>query len=351
MSRSLREMRHALKRVRLVAVSEIFSRLPYVVRDLAGEQAKQVDLVIEGRETEIDKFLVERLKEPLLHLVRNAVSHGIEPPAERTAVGKPARATLRLRASAGGEVVRIEIADDGRGIDAEQVAARARALGYEVRDELDDAALLALICLSGFSTAEQTDRVSGRGVGMAVVADALRELGGHLSLHTAPGMGTKFTLQLPLSLSITSALIITTQQQTCAVPQAFVEEIVQVPGAELRTINRTEVAPYRGAVLPFVRLGRAFGEPNSSQPLVTLLVIASERGSAGLLVDRVHGQREVVVRPLVDPLVCVPGVSGATELGDGKPILVLDPATLTRGVVRPRPAAAPAATTTKVLFA
>lgn len=342
LARSLREMRLALKRVRMVAVGEIFSRLPYVLRDLAAETGKEIDLVVEGRETEIDKFLVERLKEPLLHLVRNAVSHGIESPAERRAAGKPVPATLRLRAAAAGEMVRIEVADDGRGIVAEQVSARARRLGLPVPDDCDDAALLALICQPGFSTAEQADRVSGRGVGMAVVADALRELGGQLSLETAPGVGTKFILRLPLTLSITEALLVSTAAQTCAVPQAFVEEIVQVPLTDVRVINRVEVMPYRGGLLPLVRLSRAFGEADTTQECATVLVIGTERGSAGLLVGSVHGQREIVVRPLVDPLVRVPGVSGATELGDGKPVLILDPATLTRGAVRPRPAAKPA---------
>lgn len=335
LGRSLKELRQALKRVRMVPLSEIFSRLPFVVRDLAGETGRLVDLSLEGQETEIDKYLVERLKEPLLHLVRNAISHGIEPPAVRVAAGKPERATIRLRAIPAGETVRIEIADDGRGVDAARVTARARQQGLAVPDRCDDAALLALLCTPGFSTSSQVDRAAGRGVGMAVVADTVRELGGTLTLGTTLGAGTTFTLRLPLTLSVTGTIIVQAGPQTCAVPQTFVDEIVQIPAGALRCVNGVEVAAYRDGLLPLVRLHDLFKLTAPRSSLSPVLVIGTERGSAGLLVDRVIGQREVVVRPLRDPLVRVPGVAGATELGDGKPVLLLDPAALTRGAVRP----------------
>jgi two-component system chemotaxis sensor kinase CheA len=335
LGRSLRDLRHALKRVRMVPLSEIFSRLPFVVRDLAGESGRQVDLAIEGQETEIDKYLVERLKEPLLHLVRNAISHGVEPPAERIAAGKPERATIRLRATPAGETVRIEISDDGRGVDSDVVTARARESGLVVPDRVDETALLALLCAPGFSTSAQVDRVAGRGVGMTVVADTVRELGGTLTLTSERGKGTTFTLRLPLTLSVTSTIIVQAGAQTCAVPQTFVEGIVQIPATALRFVNGVEVASYRDGLLPLVRLHEIFKLAPPSAVLFPVLVIATERGAAGLLVERVVGQREVVVRPLQDPLVRVPGVSGATELGDGKPVLLLDPAALTRGAVRP----------------
>ncbi|MBA4137996.1 MAG: chemotaxis protein CheA [Opitutus sp.] len=338
--RSLREMRQAIMRVRLVPVGEIFSRLPFVVRDLARESDKNVELLIEGQDTEIDKHLVERLKEPLLHLVRNAITHGIESPENRTATGKPPRAHLRLRAAAAGDAVVIRIEDDGRGVDAARVAERARAVGLPVPELLDNAALLALLCAPGFSTLDEASRAAGRGVGMAVVADTVRELGGHLSLATATGQGTTFTLRLPLSLSIAGAVIVSAGAQLCAVPQTFIEEIIQVPATALRLVNRVEVAPYRDGVLPVVRLRTAFREPPSEAVLLSVLVVSSDRGIAGLVVDRLHGQREIVVRPLRDPLLRIPGVAGATELGDGKPVLILDPAALTRGAVRPRAAGA-----------
>lgn len=339
LTRSLRDLREAITRVRLVPVAEIFSRLPFVVRDLARETGKRVRLVLEGQETEIDKYLVERLKEPLLHLVRNAISHGVEGPAERRTAGKPEEATLQLRAAAVGDSVVLTIRDDGRGIDPQQVAQRAAAAGLRVPEHVDETAVLGLICSPGFSTRDEADRTSGRGLGMAVVANTVRELGGSLALETSPGKGTTFSLRLPLTLSIAETFIVSAGGQTCAVPQGFVEEIVQIETSDVRAINRVEVVPYRTGVLPLVRLRALFGaEPSASRQL-PVLVVSSERGSAGLVVDRVHGQREVVVRPMQDPLTRVPGISGATELGDGKPVLILDAATLTRGAVRPHGAA------------
>jgi two-component system chemotaxis sensor kinase CheA len=336
LTRSLRDLREAITRVRLVPVAEIFSRLPFVVRDLARETGKNVRLVLEGHETEIDKYLVERLKEPLLHLVRNAVSHGIESPAERAAAGKSEAATILLRVSTAGESASIQIRDDGRGIDAAGVARRAAAAGLMVPDPLDAPALLQLLCQPGFSTRDEADRAAGRGVGMAVVAGAIRELGGTLSLATMPGLWTQFTLRLPLTLSIAETFIVSVDGQTCAVPQGTIEEIVRIPSSDIRQIKRVEVAPYRDSLLPLLRLRTFFGAPAAAPRDLTVLVAGSDRGLAGLVVDQIRGQREVVVRPLQDPLIRSAGISGATELGDGKPVLILDPTALAAGAVRPR---------------
>jgi two-component system chemotaxis sensor kinase CheA len=244
-----------------------------------------------------------------------------------------------LRATSAGETVVIQVRDDGHGIDASAVEQRARLLGVPVPDPLDSHGLLGILCAPGFSTREQVDRVSGRGVGMAVVANTVRELGGMLAMETTVGHGTEFTLRLPLTLSIVDALIVTVGRETCAVPQGAVNEIVQVPSAQKRDIGETEVVPYHGGLLPFLRLATIFGFETLDPELLTLLVLSSERGATGLVVDRVCARREIVVRPMADPLVKVPGISGATELGDGRPILILDPAELTRGAVRPRSAA------------
>lgn len=335
LARSLREMRKAIARVRLVPIAEIFTRMPFVLRDLSTGSGKKARVALEGHQTEIDKYLAERLKEPLLHLVRNAFSHGIETPAERTAAGKPEEAIVTLRATSLGETVVIQVRDDGRGIDAEAVVARARMLGVPVPERVDAAALLRILCAPGFSTREEADRAAGRGVGMAVVANTVRELGGTLALETTLGRGTEFTLRLPLTLSIVDAIIVTVGDETCAVPQSAVDEIVQVSAAESRRIKGSEVVPYRGGLLPFLRLRTVFALEPADRAQLTLLVLSSERGSTGLVVDRVATRREVVVRPLADPLVRVPGISGATELGDGRPILILDPNALTSGVVRP----------------
>ncbi len=328
LARSLRDLRQAITRVRLVPVAEIFSRMPFAVRDLAGEQGKTVRLTLEGQQTEIDKYLVERLKEPLLHLIRNALSHGIETPAARVAAGKTPEASIILRAVASGATVVIQIRDDGRGVDPAAIAARAHSLGLPVPDELDEAAILQLICSSGFSTRDEADRASGRGVGMAVVQSTVSELGGQLSLQTELGQYTQFTLRLPLTLSITDTVIVSAKEQICAVPQSVVQEIVQIAESQVRMIQRTEVVPYRDGLLPIVRLRRVFRAEPSAASKFTVLVYESGRGLGGLAVDRVHGQREVVIRALRDPLVQVPGISGATELGDGRPVLILDAAKL-----------------------
>jgi two-component system, chemotaxis family, sensor kinase CheA len=306
-----------------------------VVRDLKRGSDKAVRVVLDGNQTEIDKYVVERLKEPLLHLVRNAFAHGIEPSADRVAAAKPEEATLTLRATSSGEFVIIQIRDDGRGVDTARVVKRAQKLEVVVSATPTPAELLKILCLPGFSTREEADLASGRGVGMAVVANTIQELGGTLTLETWPGNGTQFTLKLPLTLSIADAIIVTVGDQTCAVPQAAVNEIVQFRASEVRLIKETEVAPYRGGLLPLVRLRKLFGAAALERETMTSLVVSSERGSTGLVVDRVVGQREIVIRRLMDPLVRVSGISGATELGDGRPILILDPNAITQGVVRP----------------
>jgi len=260
--------------------------------------------------------------------VRNALAHGIESPAERHAAGKPNEATIVLRAATSGSSVLIQIRDDGRGVDSALIAARARKLQLAVPEVLDEPAILRLICSSGFSTRDEADRASGRGVGMAVVSATVAELGGSLSLQTEVGKFTQFTLRLPLTLSIAETLIVSADERICAVPQSAVQEIFQVAEDQIRTIQKAEVAPYRNGLLPIIRLRRVFGADASGAPKTTILVFESDRGLGGLAVDRVHGQREVVIRALRDPLIQVPGISGATELGDGRPVLILDAAAL-----------------------
>ncbi len=349
LTRSLRELREAITRVRLVPVAEVFARLPFVVRDLARSSTKKARLIIEGRHTEIDKFVVERLKEPLLHLVRNAFSHGIETPDERLAAGKPAEGAIVLSAAAEGGFVIIKIRDDGRGVDARNLVSRAQALGVSAPPVLDDKAILDLLCTPGFSTREETDRAAGRGVGMSVVRDVVQDLGGNLSLQSVPGRSTQFTLRLPLTLSIVETVLFSVAGQTCAVPQNLVQEIIETAQSAIQPIRQTLIIPYRNGVLPVVRLGNLFGATTPTPPAssassgthatarstVPVIVIRSEAGFAGLVIDRVVGQREVVVRPMDDPLIQAPGILGATELGDGRPVLILDALTLLEGAIRP----------------
>jgi two-component system chemotaxis sensor kinase CheA len=333
--RSLRELREAIMRVRLVPVAEIFARLPFVVRDLARQTQKKVRLKLTGQDTAIDKYLIERLKDPLLHLVRNAFSHGVGTAEERAAAAKPEEATIELSASTAGDSVIIQVKDDGKGINPNEIVQRARQLGLEVPQVVDNQAILNILCSPGFSTRDDADRASGRGMGMTVVNGIVRELGGNLTLSSDEGRGTQFTIRLPLTLAIAETLIITAAGQKCAIPQSFVREILQITEGQIKIANGVEVVPYRGGVLPIVRLEKYFHLASEPKLKMCLLVVTSDRGSVGLLADAVLGQREVVVSALRDPLIQVKGISGATELGDGKPVLILDGAALTSGSVRP----------------
>ncbi|MBA4146880.1 MAG: chemotaxis protein CheA [Verrucomicrobia bacterium] len=323
-ARHFRDLRENVMRLRMVPIAEIFDRMPFVVRDLIRGSRKKVRLEVRGHLTELDKYVVERLKEPLLHLVRNAVSHGIEDTDERIGLGKPEEASIALSATTSGETVVIEIADDGRGIDPEEIVLRAKEMGLTKSDTLDNPAILDLISTPGFSTRDEADRAAGRGVGMAVVANTLRELGGTLFLQTELQRGTRFTLRLPLTLLITDALIVSVGGQNYAVPQNSVDEVVQIEEVQVKRMERAELLSLRGVVLPLVRLRRLFGFPVATHSHALVLVSQTDRGKVGLVVDRIVGQRQIVVRSLRDPLIHVPGVIGATELGDGKPLLILD---------------------------
>ena len=335
LGRSLREMREGIMRMRLIPIAEIFSRLPFVVRDLTQQTGKKVQLKLTGQDTAIDKYLIEKLKDPLLHMVRNAFSHGIETAAERAAKGKPDEAMIELSASIVGDSVVIQVRDDGKGINARAIVQRAKQLGLTIPDTINNEAILEILCSPGFSTRQDADRTSGRGVGMAVVATAIQELGGKLTLETEEGAGTQFTLRLPLNVVIAETLLVSAAGQTCAVPQNSVREIFHATEADIRVVDGIEMVPYRGGVLPVTRLAGLFHLKSNGSGVRCILVITTDRGSVGLLVEKVLGQREVVVRNFRDPLIQVAGVSGATELGDGKPVLILDGAGLTAGNVRP----------------
>ena len=325
LERQLRDLREGVMRVRLVPVSEIYRRMPLVVRDLAREAGKQVVVETQGQDTEIDKFLIEQMLDPVLHLVRNAVSHGIETPAERRVAGKPETATLNLRASSVGDLVVLEVADDGRGVDAEEVVVKARAAGMDVPEgPISTETLLSILCAPGFSTRAAADRASGRGVGMAVVQTTVQELGGKLALDTAPGQGTRFIIELPITLAITDAILARVGTQTFAVAQSAIREVIEVDPASVRAIEKNELAPYRDGALPILRLSRLFNLDARPGRSLHVFVVGQGSSAVGLAVDRIIGQREIVVRPLADTLVKVEGVVGATDLGDGRAVLILD---------------------------
>jgi two-component system chemotaxis sensor kinase CheA len=324
-ARQLRDLRESVMRVRMVQIGEIFERMTFVVRDLARESGKKIVVELSGGETEIDKFLVERMMDPLMHLVRNAVSHGIETTAEREAQGKRSEGLLSLSAATAGERIIVKIADDGRGIDRNRVLERANAAGLDHGyAQIDDSALLDLICSPGLSTRDEADRESGRGVGMDVVKNAIEELGGHISLATVMGEGTTFTIELPLTLAIAEALIVIVNGQRFAVPQSAVREVLEVESASTKVLENNEIISYRGRVLPLLRLARVFEMNYARGDRFHVLVLGEESNAVGLAVDRILGQREIVVRAIKDPLAQSKGIAGATELGDRRVVLILD---------------------------
>jgi two-component system chemotaxis sensor kinase CheA len=329
--RQLRNLRDGVMRVRMIPIGEIFERMKFAVRDLTRETGKRVSLEISGENTEIDKLLVERMLDPLLHLVRNAVSHGIEPAETRMKKGKSAEGAIRLHAATIGETVEIEISDDGGGIDREEVFRRARARGLLSADQDPDAEmLLEVLCAPGFSTREQTDKTSGRGVGMDVVRRTVDELGGVLKLETEAGKGTKFRIQLPLTLAIADALIVSVERERFAVPQSNVREIIEVEEGAVRQFENNEVIEYRGAALPIIRLAKLFSLGVKNGGSFHAFVVGEGKQTVGIAVDRVLGQSEIVIRAISDPLAQVAGIGGATELGDGRVVLILDVAAIMR---------------------
>ncbi|OQW95646.1 MAG: hypothetical protein BWK79_01790 [Beggiatoa sp. IS2] len=311
-------------RVRLVPIGQTFERMRFVVRDLARETQKQVRLVLDHQEIEVDKLVADKIADPLLHLVRNAISHGLELPEERIAQGKSSEGTIYLKASAAGDAVLIEVEDDGRGIDREQVLQQAYRQEIFAAGHLpDDHEFLELLCKPGFSTHQQVDLTRGRGIGMDVVKNAVLELGGHISLETQKGSGTRFVIQLPLTLAIADALIVAVGKQHFAIPQLSVREVIAFHSSTITTAQESEIVFHRGKPLPLIRLARCFGLTENESLTVTVLVVGSLH-EVGLIVERVIGRREIVVRALNDPLVRIAGIAGATELGDGRIILVTD---------------------------
>jgi two-component system, chemotaxis family, sensor kinase CheA len=327
----LRNLRDGVMRTRMTPIGEVFERLRFAVRDLTRESGKKVELEMTGANTEIDKLLVEKILDPLLHLVRNAVSHGIELSSERLAGGKPEHGTIKLGAATVGETIVIEIEDDGAGIAMKDVIDRARDRGLIEKDkEPDEKSLLDILCSPGFSTRTEADKTSGRGVGMDVVRRAVDELGGTFDFTTTRGVGTKFRIQLPLTLAIADALIVSVDDERFAVPQQSVREVIEIEQSAVRRLENNEIIEYRGAALPIIRLSGLFDLDDGNRDVFHAFVVGEGKQTVAIAVDRVIGQAEVVIRPINDPFTQVPGISGATELGDGRIVLILDTAAIAR---------------------
>lgn len=334
MERNLRELQERVMAVRMLPIRTVFSRLPRLVRDLAKECGKEVAIQIKGEETELDKTVIERMSDPLTHLLRNAVDHGIEPPDQRLAQGKPAEGLIRLNAFHQGGSIYIEVADDGLGLDTGKILRKAAEQGLICGDEsLGDDQVYRLIFRPGFSTAEKVTDISGRGVGMDVVLQNIEQLGGSIAIATEVGHGTRFTIKLPLTLAILDGLSIQVGEQVYIIPLVSITESIRPKQADLGTVlHRDEVVSVRGQLMPIVRLYGLFGiTPKVADPTQSLLVIVEQEGrKVALLVDELLGQHQVVIKSLETNYQRVPGISGATIMGDGRVALILDVAGLIR---------------------
>lgn len=334
MERTTRELQSQVMAVRLVPMAGVFNRFPRIVRDLAHTLQKQVQVEIVGEETELDKQVVEAIGDPLTHLVRNAVDHGIETPSERAACGKPETGTLTLIAAHEGGKVIIDIADDGRGLDTERIRRKAIAQGLLTDDAgMTDEQIHQLIFHPGLSTADRVTDVSGRGVGMDVVKRNIEALNGTVSIHSVPGSGTRFRISLPLTMAILDGLSISLADEVYVLPLLAVVESLRPRPEEVKTVQgRGEVVIVRGEALPLVRLHRAMGvEPLIDDPCQGLVVIIENQDKKfGLLVDSLLGQLQVVMKSLEANYRKVEGISGATILGDGTVAFILDIGALQR---------------------
>ena len=323
------ELQAAVMRTRMVQVGRVFNKFPRVVRDLAREFDKKIDLEIEGEETELDKSLVEEIGDPLTHLIRNAADHGVEMPEERRANGKPERGTIRLSAAHEGNHILIAIEDDGAGIDPDRLKQKAIEKDLITESEaadMTDTEAFDLIFRPGFSTARGVSQVSGRGVGMDVVKTNLRRLNGSIETESALGDGTRFIMKLPLTLAIIQSLLVEVGHETFAIPLHSVTEVVNFDESEVHTIQGREVMHHRDRVLPLLRIGESLDvngyERNRKHSYIVVVAIAHHR--LGVIVDDLTSQKEIVIKPLGNYLKKVPAVAGSTILGDGSVIMILD---------------------------
>jgi two-component system, chemotaxis family, sensor kinase CheA len=330
------QLQETVMDIRMLPIRHVFERFPRLVRDLARQQGKQVELIMEGEGTRVDKAIIDEIGEPLLHLIRNSLDHGIETPAVRVARGKTPTGTILLSAVQESNHVLITIMDDGAGIDAQVVRRRATARGLLKGDEgLSERELVQLIFAQGFSTTDQVGELSGRGVGLDVVLKSIERLNGLVEVETVPGVGSKFIIELPLTLAIISALLVEAAGRMFAVPLGPVMESLKLRPEDIRSINGRDTLRLRDRIVPLIRLAEFFGLPEASLPEREYVVILG-RGDkrVGLLVDRLRGQQEVVIKPVdtaIAGAAAAVALAGATIMGDGRVVLILDVAAFFEG--------------------
>jgi two-component system chemotaxis sensor kinase CheA len=310
----------------MVPVWQVFDRFPRLVRDSSRALGKQIDFTIEGKDIELDRSMLDEIGEPVVHLLRNAIDHGFESTEERIAAGKPAAGRLVLSAARERSSITVRVTDDGRGIDRDRVLRKARKLGLvdATRSELSDDELIRLISRPGFSTAERVTDISGRGVGIDAVHARIRSLGGSVEIRSTPGVGTTVTLRLPLTLAILRALLVRVDGDTFAVPMTHVNETVELESTALKSVKGHEVLMLRDDVLPLVRFRSLLGMAGESGRLPQVIVLEVGERRAGLVVDELAGQQDIVVKQFDAVRNAATLFSGATILGDGAPALIVD---------------------------
>ncbi len=325
-ARLIGEMQDEIMRCRMVPVAQVFDRFPRLVRDAARALHKEVSFTVEGQESELDRSMLDEIGEPIMHLLRNAVDHGIEMPAEREAAGKPREGALKLMISRERSAVTIRVSDDGRGIDRAKVLAKARTMGLVLSTvkALPDEELVRLISRPGFSTAERVTDLSGRGVGIDVVLTRVRALGGSVEIRTVSGEGTTVTARLPLTLAIVRAMLAKVGEETYAVPMTHVTETVELDAASVRTVRGREAIILREDVLPVVRLRNRLSLAASAAPMQQVVIVEVGEKHAALVVDELAGQQDIVVKQFDPVRGGMALFSGATILSDGAPSLILD---------------------------
>lgn len=330
MARISDDLQDTIMKVRMVPVKTVFSRFPRLVRDLCRKSGKNIELITEGEETELDKSVVEEVGDPLVHLIRNSVDHGMEPEKDRVSAGKDAVGKVWLRAFHRGNAVIIEVEDDGRGIDPDKLRSKVvekKLMSREEANNLDDQEAIELIFMAGFSTAEKVTDISGRGVGMDVVKNNIKNLKGNVSLSSTLGKGTKITLALPLTLAIIDALIVEVGGDTYAIPLDAVSETTKIEAKKMSEVNERKVVTLRGEVLGIVQLSDmlGLGAPKDTHEILPMVVITVNEKRLGLIVDRLLERQEIVIKSLGQYLGKLHGISGATIMGDGGVVLILDP--------------------------
>ena len=328
LSRNTRNLQDAVLAIRMMPISFVFSRLPRLTRDLADRLGKEIELELQGEDTELDKSVIEKIADPLTHLVRNALDHGIETPAQRVAAGKPRCGHLIVSAAHSGGSIVITVTDDGAGLDREKLLAKAREVGLEASDHWADADVWRLIFTPGFSTAAEVTDVSGRGVGMDVVWRNVHALGGKIDIDSTSGVGTTMTIRLPLTLAILDGMSVTVSGETYILPLAHIAHSVQPLPGDIKTVNGAKVLLVRDEYIPITSLTELFNLPASTEGSGILVILEMDNMRTALQVDELLGQMQVVLKSLEANYRRVKGVSGATILGDGRVALILDAAYL-----------------------